>query len=451
MRFILPVLAELTGWSLLVNDIKGDLHKMTSAHRAAADNLILKLAPFEEDSDGHNPIAALSTGESFPDDAMELAEALIRVESREPHWAQAAQELVAGLIMYVRLIMPETGSLSDVRKMLGLDTKNWQRLIRGGNNTDPRQLELWEMTPEEDRDPKYEPPFEHNGKLYPGVIAVAEQNDWPALETKLARYGNITPANREMLSVISTALTQTRWLDSPRVAANLAMKPFDFSVVRDRPVTVYLILPPRRLSSHSGWLRLMVACFLQKLMIEPKPGKVPVMLLLDEYAAMAGGAGAGRDDHGDGFSVVANRMPLMRQYGLKLCTCWQDISQAKRIYGDGFETFLANAGAVLTFAPQDATTAEHFSKLTGQTWRDMISSGRQRSNSPGQPQGTTMTDSLNMGVTQLPTMLPQDFRNMDDGFAVIFTHRAKGPVTVYLPYPDQLPHLRALVELGRAG
>ena len=39
-------------------------------------------------------------------------------------------------------------------------------------------------------------------------------------------------------------------------------------------------------------------------------------------------------------------------------------------------------------------------------------------------------------------MLPQDLRNMDDGFSVLFSHRAKGTVRSYIPYPTELPHLR---------
>ncbi len=169
--------------------------------------------------------------------------------------------------------------------MLGLDFIGWKRLIRGGYNTDPRQYELWEKTPEKDRDPDYEPPFKYDGKLYPGVIEASILHGWPEMDTKLARFGNITPENREMLSVISTALTQTRALDSRSIKKVLSGEGFDYSIAKERPVTVYLILPPRRLATHSGWLRVMIASFLRPLMKDVKPAKVPVMLVLDELYA----------------------------------------------------------------------------------------------------------------------------------------------------------------------
>lgn len=448
-RVIVPALADLVDYSVLVNDIKGELCAMTMAHRVAAGNLIVRLNPFNVlglGSDGFNPVSSLETGDDFPDDALELAEAIIRIEGREPHWAQAAQEIVAALIMYVRLILPKDGSLVDVREFLGRDDQGWRVLVTGGRDVDPRQLELWEKTEPKERDPKYRPPVRHRGRLYPGMLAVAEMFGWPQIETKAARYGGITPEDREMHGVISTALVQTRWLDSVPVRRDLEKNPFDFSVAKERPVTVYLMLPARRLGTHAAWLRLMVASFLQKLMKDTRKPKTPVMLLLDEYAALAGGSGHGKDDSGDGFPVVARNMPMFRGYGIKLFTAWQSLAQAKRIYGDdGFEDFISNAGVVQAFAPQDVVTAEYLSKRTGQTTRQVITESENRSPLPGAPQGVGLSQGVNQAFIPMPLMLGQDLRNMDDGFTVVFSHKTKGTVRSYLPWPSELKHLKDIM------
>lgn len=39
----------------------------------------------------------------------------------------------------------------------------------------------------------------------------------------------------------------------------------------------------------------------------------------------------------------------------------------------------------------------------------------------------------------MPLMLPQDIRNMDDGYTVLFSHRIKGTARAYLPYPEPTP------------
>lgn len=451
-RFIVPALTELTGWTCLVNDIKGELCAMTMAHRQAAGNQIIRLNPFNVlglGSDGFNPVAALDDeSDDFPDDALELAEAMIRIEGREPHWAQAAQELVAALIMYVRLILPKDGSLVDVREFLSRDDDGWKKLVTGGRDTDPRQLELFEKSPDDFPDKKYRPPVKHHGKLYPGMVVAAEMFDWPQIENKCARFASLSAQDREMHSVISTALVQTRWLDSVPVQADIGKNPFDFTIAKEKPVTVYLILPARRLGTHAPWLRLMIASFLQKQMKDTRPGKVPIMLLLDEYATLAGGSGYGKEDTGDGFPVVARNMPLFRGYGIKLFTAWQDLAQAKRIYGEeGFESFLANAGIVQTFAPQDVVTAEYISKRTGQTTRKLWSRGQSRSPNPAWPMGISVTDNVNISLIPTPLMLPQEIRNMDTGFSIIVTHKAKGVVRSYLPWPSELPHLRDIMAL----
>ena len=66
---------------------------------------------------------------------------MIRVEGKEPHWSASAQDLVAGLIMAVRLTLPpkspkaprsqEVGSLAHVREMLGYDYDRFRTNVLG--------------------------------------------------------------------------------------------------------------------------------------------------------------------------------------------------------------------------------------------------------------------------------------------------------------------------------
>lgn len=414
-RLLLPALHDLTGWTEIVVDPKGDLCAMTRAHREAAGNRVIILNPFNVlglGSTGFNPIAALELTEDFPDDALELAEAVIKAEGKDPHWGQAAQELVAAIIMFVRLSLP-LGSFADVRKLLSMDFKGYISMVKN-------------------------PEFQYEGVTMEGIGPLAERTGWEEMWNKAARYGDITPENREMLGVISTALTQTRWLDSRPVKADLNKDPIDFSTLKQQPTTVYLILPARRLTTHSTWLRLMIASMVQKLMKDTKRSKVPVLFMLDEYFALA---------EGDGFPVVKRNMAMFRGFGIKLWTVWQDLAQAKELYGDGFETFLGNAGVVQIFAPQDATTSEYFSRMSGQKTRHPKTKGEQRSPNPLAPGGTQRSENISIGAMPLPMLFPQDIRNMEDGFSLIFTHKAKGPVRAYVPYPSDLPHLRPLCDL----
>jgi type IV secretion system protein VirD4 len=241
---------------------------------------------------------------------------MIRVEGKEPHWSASAQDLVAGLIMAVRLTLPEVGSLAHVREMLGYDYARFRTNVLN-------------------------------------LIEVAKIEECPELEAKLSRFAVIDNESRELNSILSTAQTQTRWLDSRPIKNDLGKGVFDFSLLKEQPTTVYLTLPARRLGTHATWLRVMIASIIQPLLKDTRRSKVPVLLILDEYPALAAG----------GFPVIEKNMAMFRGFGIKLWTVWQDLGQAINLYGKGFESFVANAGVLQSFAPQDVVTAEHLSKL----------------------------------------------------------------------------------------
>jgi type IV secretion system protein VirD4 len=389
---------------------------MTEAHRRAAGSTIIDLNPFnvlDMGSTGFNPIASMDVGEEFPDDALELAESVIRVEGKDPHWGQSAQELVAALIMYVRLVIPG-GSFADVRALLGQDDDGIRAMVRSPSN------------------------FQFNGRSLPGMLETAIEEGWDEIAVKVARFGDINPENRELHGVISTALTQTRWLDSRPIKADLQRAPYDFSALKENPTTVYLVLPARRLVTHSAWLRLMIASVIQKLMRDTRRSRVPVLFMLDEYFALA---------EGDGFPVIQRNMALFRGYGIKLLTVWQDLAQAKALYGpEGFESFLGNAGVVQTFAPQDVVTAEYFSQRSGQTTREIVTTGRALNPSPLAPGGAQMSQNTNVGLIPIAPLLPQEIRNLDDGYSIVFSHMAKGPVRCFTSWPGDVPHLREIMR-----
>lgn len=390
-RLLLPNLVRLNGWSILVNDIKGELAAMTMEHRRrnGHDNVVI-LNPFRVlglEDHGYNPVAALDpASDEFPDKALALAEAIIRIEGKDPHWSQAAQEIVAGFIMYSRLARADGGSLVHVRSLLAL-------------------------------------PFL---KLHEEVVAAlrtAEASGCEALATKLGRLLDAEPDNKEINSVISTALTQTRWLDSPPIQRSLQQaNRLDFTVMKERPVTVYLILPADYLVTHSSWLRLMITSVMQPLLRDTRKSKVPILLMLDEFAQLG---------H---LPIIENNLALLRGYSMKLLSVLQDFPQGEALYGTRWESFIANAGVLQTFAPQDLKTSEYFSKLGGETVHDMKGSSLSRAPGTWMP---TLGDSSS--ETLRPYMLPQDLRNMDAGFAALISHKTKGLVKSYFPDPSELP------------
>ncbi len=334
-RLLIPNLVFLKNWSILVVDPKGTLGALTGPYRESLHaNSVMVIDPFavlERDypalvkrypflkSAGFNPVAALDpASDDFTDDVRGLADAIVRVENKDqPHWERSAQDLIAGLMMCDRIKNGPKSSLVAVRDWVGAEAETLAQDIKEN------------------------------------LLPLAGDR-YDAIPAKLNRFTKISGENRELFSILSAAQTHTGWLDSRPVQRDLDKGACDFSRMKYQPMTVYLILPPRYLASHSTWLRLMVTAALQPLMRSVRPATVPVLFMLDEFAQLG---------H---LPVIENNLAMMREYGVKLWPVFQDLAQAQDIYKTRWESFVGNAGVLQTFAPQDMTTRKYLSELSGQ-------------------------------------------------------------------------------------
>ncbi|MDB5584480.1 MAG: conjugal transfer protein TraG [Bradyrhizobium sp.] len=337
-RLLAPELIYDTDRSIVVVDPKGELAKWTAAHRAKFGE-VFALDPFgvlegmpglEMKSAGYNPMRWLDpTSEDYIDDATVIAEAICPIESqREPHFEQGAQEIVAGLILYHRLINGDA-QLGDIRRDLGRTPAAWRNLLLGDDMG--RTKEGW-----------------------PCVFMAADEHNIPALWTKLGELTAISPEDRELNGFIRSAKTQTRFLDSPPIGRDLGRAGVDFGTLKQRPVTVYLVLPPVRLVTHAKWLRLVIAGAIEALRKTLDPtGRPETLIILDEFAQL------GR------MQSVETGVQLNAGYGIKFWIIAQNISQLKNLYGENWETF-TSAGALTSYGPRDPTTAQYLAKLSGE-------------------------------------------------------------------------------------
>lgn len=273
---------------------------------------------------GFEPLDALDPGTSekpsrtFYDEAMQLGDALIRIDpnERDKHWPESAQALTVGCLMWEKLFRGGAANLEDVRLMLTAPNL-------GAVAETVAQCASHEMF------------LNRGGKQ---------------IKSLLARFQKDTG---EVASIRSAADTQTRWMLSGAMGESFtAPQRINFRALRERPTTVYVILPADYLRSHSVWLRLVIVSALRALY---RPGGVRVTMLIDELFAL-GHLGALED----AFSLVGG-------YAVQIMGIMQNLSQLKGLYKDQWETFLANAGVKQFFAPDDPTTAEWMTKRGGAT------------------------------------------------------------------------------------
>lgn len=138
----------------------------------------------------------------------------------------------------------------------------------------------------------------------------------------IARAANrhLSKSDREAAGVLSAAQRHTHFLDSPRMTSVLERSDFEFADLKHRHASVFLVLPPDRLSSYSRWLRLIVAQSLLDMAREPAKPDVPVLYMLDEFAALGQ------------LTPVERAMGVMAGYGVQLWPILQDIHQLRDLW-----------------------------------------------------------------------------------------------------------------------
>lgn len=391
-RLLIPNLLYETGRSALVVDMKGELAANTARHRTATGGQVVALDPFgvlpsrgvRVTSVGFNPMRRLDpASDDFVDDAMSLAEALVQVspEDSDPHWAESAQDLVAGLIMLLRCIRGRDATLGMVRAEI---------------SRSPAEMEL----------------------IAKQVLETAPHE---AIRNKLGKFSQASDS-KEIPSIMSNAQIQTRFLDSSGIARNLAADGFNFEILKEKTATVYLVLPPERLVTHAKWLRLIISSAMTAMQRTPMTRNHPdVLFMLDEFPQL------GR------LESVETAVSLNAGFGVKVWAAVQHLGQLKAQYGDNWETFLS-AGCVTAFAPRDVFTRDHLTRLIG-TGSKII-----RSTSHGSDGGI----SVNNNVQKDDLVSPQDWRRMIMGeqFAFIPTDKGQLIKRVYNPDFTELPEVK---------
>jgi type IV secretion system protein VirD4 len=348
---IIPVLLTYTGSSVVI-DPKGENCMITAGQRKAMGQRVFAVDPWGitgMETARFNPMDWLKAGDvDIAENALLLADAIIiTMGENEQFWTEEAKALLLGVILYVATHPDEEGQrhLGRVRDLLLLNGDDLNALFK-------RMLKS-----------------PHHTVRATGARCLQK-------EEKL------------LSNVLASVQAQTHFLDSPRLRDNLSSSDFTFEDLKTKPMTVYLVLPSDRLNAYSRWLRLLIqqALTVNARNIEIKPKK-SVLFILDEMPALGK------------LTMVEQAFGLMAGYGMQLWGVVQDASQLKRIYGDGWETFIANAGVLQYFGSRDQMTAEYFSKLCGVTTVWDITTGVSRAIGISRGKDTSHSDTTTTSDT----------------------------------------------------
>lgn len=375
---IIPNLLFYYG-SAIVIDPKGENAWVTAKRRRELGQKTIILDPWGEvnrrygekvgeyeDISRFNPLSILDpANDNYADDLAYIADALIINQGKDPHWDDSARELVAGLISYLVETAPETASLPLLRILLS--------------------------------------------KPYEEIAGIAAETQKLGFESVAARkMGRFSLDSKEISSIVSTALTQTAFLDSVTLGESLLESDFSFADLVEQKTTIYLVLPVDKLQTYGRWLRLMVSIGIRTVARTTKKLNKPVLFILDEFGTI------GR------LSAVAQAYGLMA--GLQMCI-WafvQDFIQLKRDYPDDWETFIANCEALTVFNIMDNFTANYISEMLGSETIEKIHETTEEVRrggwiSSGVPDFTTMSDQ----VFARDLLQPSEIRRMNQQTGIV--------------------------------
>ena len=378
---VIPNLLTYPG-SVVVTDVKsGELYAVTARHRETLTPNIHALDPFQTirklrstDAAAFNPLDLIDPADDDAlDDARLLAEMLVVPDNRPSEsafWVEEARGLLTGLILYVASTASRGArTLLEVRRLLT------------------------------------EPPTRFAAVL--GDMLACERDVHGLVARSAARL--LQKAEKERSGVVSTAQSQTHFLDSPRIRPVLEDSTFQFSDLKRGSMTVYVILPSDRVVSYAAYVRLMIGCALlgcYRLRGRPKER---VLFLLDEFGDLGN------------LAAVERAIRLAASAGATFWLLLQDLSRLRATYGESAGSFLAGTAVKQVFGTNDVATAQYVSDLLGQATVPITSRNLSTGVSHGRHGHRQQVAGLTSSVTGRKLLMADEVMRLpaDDALVVI--------------------------------
>ena len=383
------VIPTLLSWehSAVITDLKGELWALTSGWRQKyAGNKVLRFEPAAVSGGVYwNALDEIRLKTEYEvGDVQNLATLLVDPDGKGliTHWQKTAQALLVGVILHVLYKAQQEGTdatLPAVDAIL--------------SNPDRDIAELWmEMVT-----------YEHvNAKNHPTVASAArDMLDRP---------------EEEAGSVLSTAKSYLALYRDPVVRRNVSKSEFRIKDLMnyDQPVSLYIVTHPNDKARLRPLVRILINMIIRLLadkmeFINGQP-KVHyqhrLLMMLDEFPSLGK------------LEILQEALAFIAGYGIKCYLICQDINQLKsREAGYGHdESITSNCHVQSAFPPNRIETAEHLSKLTGQTTvakEQITTSGRRTSALLGQVSRTIQEVQRPLLTTDECLRMPGPLKNAE--------------------------------------
>lgn len=323
---VLPTLLSWTS-SAVVHDIKGENWNLTAGWRSRFSHCLL-FDPTDTRSARYNPLLEVRKGAAEVRDVQNIADILVDPEGaleRRTHWEKTSHALLVGVILHV-LYAEENKTLTRVTEILADPAQSFEKTLRIMMATN------------------------HLGtldapKVHPVVAATAREL--------------LNKSENERSGVLSTAVSFLGLYRDPAIGRNTEACDWRIAdlVAADRPVTLYLVVPPSDISRTKPLIRLILNQIGRRLTEtlntdDGAPRRRQLLLMLDEFPAL------GRLD------FFESALAFMAGYGIRAYLITQSLNQIAKAYGEN-NAILDNCHVRIAFAANDERTAKRISDALG--------------------------------------------------------------------------------------
>ncbi len=341
------VLPNLLTWphSVLVHDMKGENWVLSAGWRSRElGSVCIKFDPTCTDGSGarYNPLFEIRMGDQEVRDTQNVADILVdpNGDRIRDHWDRTAHSLLVGVILHVLYAEPE-------KTLAGC-----ARFLARPDRPIDTALEIMMAT-------EHAPP-DHPG--WDDPVSGTWTRTHPAAAAAARALLDKSPNERS--GVLSTALSFLDLYRDPILARNTAVSDFALEdlVSHEKPVSLYLTVPPSDLSRTRPLVRLLLNQACRRLTERMDfadgrgrgAGKHPLLLMLDEFPALGK------------LQFFQESLAYLAGYDIRAMLITQDLSQHQGVYGRQ-ESITANCHVRIAFAANKPETAELLSQMAGET------------------------------------------------------------------------------------
>jgi type IV secretion system protein VirD4 len=317
---VVPTLLTWPG-SAIVHDIKGENWGLTAGWRARFGRVLL-FDPTNTQSTAYNPLLEVRRGEWEVRDVQNIADVLVDPEGaleKRNHWEKTSHSLLVGTILHV-LYAEADKTLAGVANFLSDPKRPIETTLRAMMTT----------------------PHLGTKGVHPVVASAAREL--------------LNKSENERSGVLSTAMSFLGLYRDPVVATVTRRCDWRIRhlVEAERPVTLYLVVPPSDISRTKPLVRLILNQIGRRLTeeLDSKRRRHRLLLMLDEFPAL------GRLD------FFESALAFMAGYGLKSFLIAQSLNQIEKAYGQN-NSILDNCHVRVSFATNDERTAKRVSDALG--------------------------------------------------------------------------------------